>query len=102
MLYVATYDATVFWVKIFIMKLRLQYRGKELELEFEENKVKAKDLLKAMNLSREYVFVVVNGDVVEEDYYIKEGDQVRVINAISGGCSKITNSLTQRSFKTKI
>ena len=85
MLHVATYDATVFWVKIFIMKLRVQYRGKELELEFEGDKVKAKDLLKAMNLSREYAFVVVNGEVVEEDYYIKEGDQVRVINAISGG-----------------
>ncbi len=85
MLHVATYDATVFWVKIFLMKLRVQYRGKELELEFEENKVKAKDLLKAMNLSREYAFVVVNGEVVDEDFYIKEGDQVRVINAISGG-----------------
>jgi len=84
-LHVATYDATVFWVKIFLMKLRVQYRGKELELEFEGDKVKAKDLLKAMNLSREYAFVVVNGEVVEEDYYIKEGDQVRVINAISGG-----------------
>jgi sulfur carrier protein len=84
-LHVATYDATAFWVKIFIMKLRVQYRGKELELEFEGDKVKAKDLLRAMNLSREYAFVVVNGEVVEEDYYIKEGDQVRVINAISGG-----------------
>jgi sulfur carrier protein len=67
------------------MKLRVQYRGKELELEFKGDKVKAKDLLKAMNLSREYAFVVVNGEVVEEDFYIKEGDQVRVINAISGG-----------------
>ncbi len=67
------------------MKLRVQYRGKELELEFEENKVKAKNILKAMNLSSEYAFVVVNGEVVEEDFYIKEGDQVRVINAISGG-----------------
>ena len=84
-MHVATYDATVFWVKIFLMKLQVQYRGKELELEFEGDKVKAKDLLKAMNLSREYAFVVVNGEVVEEDYYIKEGDQVRVINAISGG-----------------
>jgi len=82
---VATYDATAFWVKIFLMKLRVQYRGKELELEFEEDKVKAKDLLKAMNLSREYAFVVVNGEVVDEDFYIREGDQVRVINAISGG-----------------
>jgi sulfur carrier protein len=87
-LHVATYDATAFWVKIFIMKLRVQYRGKELELEFEGDKVKAKDLLKAMNLSREYAFVVVNGEVVEEDFYIKEGDQVRVINAISGGKSR--------------
>ncbi len=85
MLHVATYDATVFCVKIFLMKLRVQYRGKELDLEFEENKVKAKDLLKAMNLSREYAFVVVNGEVVDEDFYIKERDQVRVINAISGG-----------------
>ena len=84
-MHVATYDATAFWVKIFIMKLRVLYRGKELELEVEGDKVKAKDLLKAMNLSREYAFVVVNGEVVEEDFYIKEGDQVRVINAISGG-----------------
>jgi len=84
-LHVATYDATAFWVKIFLMKLRVQYRGKELELEIEGDKVKAKDLLKAINLSREYAFVVVNGEVVDEDFYIKEGDQVRVINAISGG-----------------
>jgi len=74
-----------FWVKIFTMRLRVQSRGKELDLEFEGDKVKAKDLLKAMNLSREYAFVVVNGEVVDEDFYIKEGDQVRVINAISGG-----------------
>ncbi len=67
------------------MKVRVQYRGKELELEFEANKVKAKEILKAMNLSREYAFVVVNGEVVEEEFYIKEGDKVRVINAISGG-----------------
>ncbi len=67
------------------MKLIVKYRGKETELEFDKEKILAKDVLKALNLSSEYAFVVKNGEVVSEEEEIKEADDIKVINAISGG-----------------
>jgi sulfur carrier protein len=67
------------------MKLIVKYRGKETELEFDKEKILAKDILKALNLSSEYAFVVKNGEVVSEEEEIKETDDIKVINAISGG-----------------
>ena len=67
------------------MKLIVKYRGKETELEFDKEKILAKDVLKALNLSSEYAFVVKNGEVVSEEEEIKETDDIKVINAISGG-----------------
>ena len=67
------------------MKITVEYRNNKIELEFEENKVKAKDVLKKMNLSRDYAFVVKNDEIVDLDEYITQSDKVKVINAISGG-----------------
>ncbi|SNZ15804.1 MoaD/ThiS family protein [Hydrogenobacter hydrogenophilus] len=67
------------------MEIKVIYRGQEKILHFEGEKVRAKDILKALNLSRDYAFVVKNDQVVSEEETINPGDRVRVINAISGG-----------------
>jgi sulfur carrier protein len=67
------------------MKLKIKYRGKEQEIEINKDKVKAGDILEALGLSSEYAFVVKNGEVVSEEEEIKETDDIKVINAISGG-----------------
>ncbi|MEJ7620398.1 MAG: thiamine biosynthesis protein ThiS [Aquificaceae bacterium] len=67
------------------MKVKVSYRGQTLELEFEGERVRAGELLKALGLSREYAFVVKGEDVLEEKDTIVDGESVRVINAISGG-----------------
>ena len=67
------------------MVLKLKYRGKIQTVNIEKEKVKAEDILKALGLSSEYAFVVKNGEVVPEDEVISEEDEIKVVNAISGG-----------------
>jgi len=67
------------------MEIKVIYRGQERTLHLEGEKVKAKDILKALNLSRDYAFVVKNDQVVSEEETINPGDRIRVVNAISGG-----------------
>lgn len=67
------------------MKVDVVYRGKKLTLEFDKEKVKVKDILKHLNLSRDYAFVVKDGEILDENEYIKDDEVVRVVNAISGG-----------------
>jgi len=65
------------------MAIKVIYRGKELE--FPEKRMKVKELLKKLGLSPLSSLVVKNGEVVSEEETVEEGDEVRVINAISGG-----------------
>ncbi len=65
------------------MPIKVIYRGKEYELP--ERKLKAKDVIRKLGLSPLSSLVVKNGEVISEDDYVEEGDEVRVINAISGG-----------------
>ncbi|MGB9766480.1 MAG: MoaD/ThiS family protein [Sulfurihydrogenibium sp.] len=67
------------------MEIKVRYRGEDKVLTFEKDKVKAKDILKALGLSKDYAFVVKNGEIVEENEPITQNDEVRVVNAISGG-----------------
>ncbi|RMA93182.1 MoaD/ThiS family protein [Hydrogenothermus marinus] len=67
------------------MKIKVKYRGKEQVLDINKEKITALDILKSLNLSSEHAFVAVNGELVSEDYIIKENDNIKVINAISGG-----------------
>jgi len=67
------------------VKLKIKYRGSEREVVIDKKKVRAEDILKALGLSSEYAFVVKNDEVVSEEEIIKEGDDIKVINAISGG-----------------
>ncbi len=65
------------------MSIKVIYRGKEIEIP--ERKIKAKDLLKRLELSPLSSLVVKNDEVISEEDYVEEGDNIRVINAISGG-----------------
>lgn len=65
------------------MPIKVLYRGKEYE--FPEKKLKAKELIRKLGLSPLSSLVIKNGEVISEEDYIEEGDEVRVVNAISGG-----------------
>ncbi len=65
------------------MPIKVIYRGKEIEVPKE--KIKAKELLEFLGLSPLSSLVIKNGEVVPEDEIIEEKDEVRVVNAISGG-----------------
>ena len=75
------------------MELKVKYRGQEKILNFDKDKVKAKDILKALGLSKDFAFVVKNGEIVDENETITQNDEVRVINAISGGKNSWENVL---------
>lgn len=63
--------------------LRAVFRGRVYE--FDEDKMKVKELLKRLNLSPESTLVVRNDEVLTEEEFLKRGDEVRIISAISGG-----------------
>ncbi len=65
------------------MPIKVLYRGREIEVE--GKRLKAKELLKELGLSPLSSLVVKNGEVISEEEYVEEGDNIRVINAISGG-----------------
>ncbi|WP_457600325.1 MoaD/ThiS family protein [Hydrogenivirga sp.] len=65
------------------MPIKVFYRGKEIELP--DKRLKAKEVLKRLGLSPLSSLIVKNGEVISEEEYVEEGDNIRVINAISGG-----------------
>jgi len=70
------------------MRVKVSYRGQIMELEFEKDKITALELLKALGLSREYAFVVKGEEILEDKDLIEDEQEVRVINAISGGIGR--------------
>ncbi len=67
------------------MEVVVSYRGRELRLSFDSERVRVEDVLKALNLSREYAFAVRGDEVLDIKDELRHGDHIRVINAISGG-----------------
>lgn len=67
------------------MRLKVKYRNEYKILEFDTDKVRAIDILKSLGLSRDFAFVVKNGEIVWENEIIDENDDIKVVNAISGG-----------------
>lgn len=63
--------------------LRVIFRGSVYE--FDDERVKVRDLLKRFNLSPESTLVVRGDEVLTEEEFVKRGDEVRIISAISGG-----------------
>lgn len=67
------------------MRLKVKYRNEYKILEFDADKVRAIDVLKSLGLSRDFAFVVKNGEIVWENEILNEKDDIKVVNAISGG-----------------
>ncbi|OGW17788.1 MAG: hypothetical protein A3G93_15255 [Nitrospinae bacterium RIFCSPLOWO2_12_FULL_45_22] len=62
--------------------MKVYFRGKIYEYA---GMIMVKDLLKDLALSAQAVLVIKNNEVITEDEFVGETDEVRVISAISGG-----------------
>ncbi|MCX7642927.1 MAG: MoaD/ThiS family protein [Armatimonadetes bacterium] len=62
--------------------MRVEFRGKAFEFD---QRMRVKDLLEKLNLSPESTIVVRGEEVLTEDDWLEEDDEVKVISAISGG-----------------
>ena len=67
------------------MRLKLYYRGKLMYLDIDGEEATVKEILRKLNLSKDYAFVIVNGEIAEENQTVSPQDDIRVVNAISGG-----------------
>ncbi|MGB9856772.1 MAG: MoaD/ThiS family protein [Dictyoglomaceae bacterium] len=63
----------------------IKYRGKTYTFSSERDKLNPQDILKFLGLSKEYAFVVKNGEIAELNTYLSPDDEIEVINAVSGG-----------------
>ncbi len=68
------------------MSIEVLYRGKLIVIK--EKEIRAGELLKKLGLSPAASLVVKNGEVVTEREVLREGDNIRVVNAISGGLKR--------------
>ncbi len=76
------------------MTIKLVLRKKEYQLE--EKSIQVKQAFQTLNLSPESHLMVRGGQLLNENDYLKDGDEVKIVavisggssgNAISGGCS---------------
>lgn len=63
----------------------IKYRGKIYYLYSEKNELSPQDVLKFLGLSKEYAFVVKNGEIAMLNKSLYPEDEIEVINAVSGG-----------------
>lgn len=69
------------------MPIEVLYRGKVITLK--EKEITAGELLKRLGLSPASSIVIKNGEVITEKEKVREGDNIRVVNAISGGTKRL-------------
>ncbi|MFN4179436.1 MAG: MoaD/ThiS family protein [Armatimonadota bacterium] len=62
--------------------MKVEFRGRVFEFD---ERMKVKELLEKLNLSPESTIVVRDDEVLTEDEWLEEDDEVKVISAISGG-----------------
>ena len=67
------------------MEIEIRYRGKKQVLKFDKSTVTALDILKTLGLSSEHAFVIKNGEIAQENDIVTPQDEIKVVNAISGG-----------------
>lgn len=65
------------------MAIKLILRKKEYQLEGKS--IQVKQALQQLNLSPEAHLLVRNGDLLNENDYLKDGDEVKIVAVISGG-----------------
>jgi sulfur carrier protein len=62
--------------------MKVYFKGKTQEYG---QRMKVRELLKRLELSPQAVLVVKDNEVITEDEFLEETDEVRIITAISGG-----------------
>ena len=59
--------------------------GREFRVECEGSEVKVKDILKKLRLSSEEYVIVKSGNVITEEDYVSDGDELILYPVVSGG-----------------
>lgn len=62
--------------------VKVEFRGQVFEFD---KRMRVKELLEKLNLSPESTIVVRGEEILTEDEWVEEEDEVKVISAISGG-----------------
>ncbi len=65
------------------MAIKLTLRKKEYALE--EKSIQVKQALQQLSLSPESHLLVRNGELLNENDYLHDGDEVKIVAVISGG-----------------
>lgn len=65
------------------MTIRLMLRKKEYTLE--EKSIQVKEALELLQLSPEAHLLVRAGELLNENDYLKDGDEIKIVAVISGG-----------------
>ncbi len=63
--------------------VKVSFREKQWEIK---PGAAARDAVKKLGIDPESVLVVVNGNLSTDDVILKEGDQVKLVAVVSGGC----------------
>ena len=67
------------------MTFILKYKNREEKREIPNEKYPIKDLISELNLSSQTVVSKQNGELVIEDTFIEDGDEIQLIQIIYGG-----------------
>jgi len=67
------------------MTFILKYKNREEKREIPNEKYQIKDLISQLNLSSQTVVSKQNGELVIEDAFIEDGDEIQLIQIIYGG-----------------
>jgi sulfur carrier protein len=65
------------------LSINLTLRKKEFQLE--ETSIQVKTALQKLNLSPEAYLLVRDGELLNENDWLKDGDRVKIVAVISGG-----------------
>ena len=65
--------------------IRVRIVARRTEIELNEDRIIAGELLKKLGISIEEAVIVRNGEIITEDDEIKDGDTVEIFPVASGG-----------------
>jgi sulfur carrier protein len=68
------------------MSIKLTLRKKELQLEGKA--IQVKQALQELNLSPEAHLLVRDGELLNENDWLRDGDEVKIVAVISGGSTR--------------
>jgi len=66
------------------LSIKLTLRKQEFQLD--GSSIQVKTALQQLKLSPEAYLLVRNGELLNENDWLKDGDEVKIVAVISGGC----------------